>query len=244
MRRMGAGMSSGIIMALLIASGARAQTLEEICPGAAEGTGALWGAVTDSDTDTILPGASVTAAWGSDGTGRSTEVRAGLDGTYVICHLPLEAALSVHASFATASGPSLDVTMDEVFVRQDLSLSLTGESGGGADDGDSRLWLCASRGHSIINMQFSRLVRCDDDWQPLERCPKDELGRISVQPVGAGSGMIRELVEQLVQEAKRLGANAVVNLRDGRGGTTLTDIEHLTSITAEAVRIDVDPTTC
>ncbi|MDH3735263.1 MAG: YbjQ family protein, partial [Gemmatimonadota bacterium] len=203
----------------------------DICPGAEEGTGALWGGVTDSDADMVLPGASVIASWDVDGETRRAEAQVGVDGAYTICYLPLELPITVHAAFATMEGVPIQVAMTEVFTRQDLSLSMSGSAA--AEDDDDRLWLCVAGGQSTINIQNSRLIRCDPQWQPLERCPKEELGGISVQPAGGGSGMMREMIEGVVQEAKRLGANAVINVQDSR-----------TSITGEAVRIDVDPSTC
>jgi len=53
-----------------------------------------------------------------------------------------------------------------------------------------------------------------------------------------------EMIEQLVQEAKRIGANAVVNIQDSRGGLSFGGALHATSITGEGVRIEVDPSTC
>lgn len=241
MRRMAREMLLGAIVGLPVAPLASAQTLDQICPGAEDGTGALWGAVADTDADLVLPGASVIASWNADGHEQHSEVQVGLDGVYKLCYLPLETAISVYASFATMSGAPAEVTMTAIFTRQDLSLSMSGAGGG---DGDDRLWLCVAGGQSVINNQYSRLVRCDDNWRPLEWCPKEELGRISIQPVGAGSGVLREMLEQLVQQAKRLGANAVINAQDDRGGTSFGGAQHLTSISGEAVWIDVDPTTC
>jgi len=226
------------IVGLLAASAASAQTLDQICPNAPAGIGALYGAVMDSDAEVTLPGATVVASWDAGGQEQRAEVGVGVEGFYAMC-LPLETGISVYASFAAESGAPLELTMTEVFTRQDLSLSLSGESG----EGD-RLWLCVEGGESVINIRFSRLVRCDQNWKPLEQCPKEELGQISVKPVGAGSGMLREMIEQVVKEAKRLGANAVINVHDGRGGTSFTGTQHATSILGEAVRIDVDPSTC
>ena len=237
MRRTTRAMLPAAIVGLLVAPGASAQTLEQICPGAMEGIGALWGEVSDIDAELVLPGARVVASWAFDGQEQRSEVQAGDDGMYVMC-VPLETDISVHASVATATGLPLEITMTETFTRQNLSLSMSiGDSG-------ERLWLCIDGGQSMINTQFARLVRCDDNWQPLERCPKTELGRITVQPVGAGSGMLREMIEQLVREAKRIGANAVVYVQNGRGGRSFGGAQHLTAITAEGVRIEVDPTTC
>ena len=211
---------------------AMAQELQEICPGAQEGTAALWGAVMDSDADMVLPGAKVIASWQQDGQTRTAETEVGLDGAYTMCYVPRNATVTMRAAFATMQGAPIEVTTAEIFTRQDLGLSMSG-SVGGADDEDDRLWLCVAGGQSTINIQNSRLIRCDPQWQPLERCPKEELGRIQVQPAGAGGGLMREMIEQVVQEAKRLGANAVINVRSNRA-----------SISGEAVKIEVDPSSC
>jgi hypothetical protein len=195
----------------------------------------------DADAEMLLPGATVIASWTVQGRDRRAEVRTGLDGAYTMCHLPLETSVRVHASFGNIDGGTVAITLTDIFTRQDLGLST---SGAAAVDNDDRLWFCVEGGQSVINMQFSRLVRCDEDWQPLENCPKEELGLITVQPVGAGSGMLREMIEQLVLEAKRIGANAVVNVQDARGGTSFGSTQHATSITAEGVLIEVDPSTC
>lgn len=231
MRRLSRALVHGAIAGLFAASSAVGQELQEICPGAEDGTGALWGAVTDSDADMVLPGANVVATWVDDGDERNAEVQVGLDGSYTMCYVPLGTEISVHATFATMEGAPVQVTLSEIFLQQDLSLSMTGSAGGASDD--ERIWLCLSGGESQINIQNSRIIRCDSSWKPLETCPKTELGQISAQAVGAGSGMIREMIETLVQEAKRVGANAVINPRFSRG-----------SISGEAVLIEVDPSTC
>lgn len=231
MRRLSKALVHGAIAGLFAASSAVGQELQEICPGAEEGTGALWGAVTDSDADMVLPGANVMASWMEDGDERNAEVQVGLDGSYTMCYVPLETEISVHAQFATMAGAPVQVTLSEIFLQQDLSLSMTGSVGGGGDD--DRLWLCIAGGQSQINIQNSRLIRCDPNWKPLEQCPKTELGQIQAQSTGAGSGMMREMLEKFVDEAKRVEANAVINPRFSRG-----------SMSGEAVRIEVDPSTC
>ena len=47
----------------LLSSGAAlaAQTLEEVCPNSEDGTGALWGLLSDTDAEMGLPGATVRA---------------------------------------------------------------------------------------------------------------------------------------------------------------------------------------
>lgn len=231
MRRISRALVHGAIAGLFATTGVVGQELQDICPGAEDGTGAIWGAVTDSDADMVLPGANVFAKWTEDGEQKNAQVQVGLDGGYTMCYVPMGTEISVHAAFATMEGTPVQVTLSEIFLQQDLSLSMSGTSGG--DDGDDRLWVCIAGGQSQINIQNTRLIRCDADWKPLETCPKTELGRISAQAVGAGSGMVREMLEQFVQEASRVKANAVINVNYGRGG-----------MSGEAVRIDVDPSTC
>ncbi len=240
MRRSARAVRFSVVAGLLLAPAATAQTLDQVCPGAKPGTGALWGSVMDSDADVVLPRATVSVAWDVNGEQRGTETRTGADGLYVMC-LPLETSLLLHASFATTSGLPVQLTLTETFTRQDLTIST---SSGGAIGTDDRLWLCINGGQSVLNYEFTRLIRCENHWQPLEQCPTKKLGRISVQPVGAGSGMLREMIEQLVQEAKRIGANAVINVTDGRGGTSFGGALHSTTITGEGVLIEVDPATC
>ncbi|MCG8469723.1 MAG: YbjQ family protein [Gemmatimonadetes bacterium] len=229
----------GAVGLFLSAPSVSAQTLDQICPGAPNGIGALWGRVTDTAADLVLPGATVVALWNMNGEEQRSEAEVGPEGVYAMC-LPLETSMTVYASFANEMGGRVSVTMTEDLTRADLSVVMTS----GVAGTDDRLWLCVNDGRSVINEQFARLVRCDDDWQQLERCPKVELGSLSVQPVGAGSGMLREMIEQLVQEAKRIGANAVINLRDSRGRSSFIGTVHSTSITGEGVHIAVDPATC
>ena len=231
MRRIYRALFQGAIAGLFAASGVVGQELQDICPGAQDGTGAIWGAVTDSDADMVLPGANVIATWSEDGESKNAQVQVGLDGGYTMCYVPMGTEISVHAAFATMQSAPVQVSLSEIFLQQDLSLSMSGSTGGA--DGDERLWLCIAGGQSQINIQNTRLIRCDADWKPLETCPKTELGRISVQATGAGSGMMREMLEQIIQEAKRVKANAVVNPQFSRG-----------TMTGEAVLIEVDPSGC
>ncbi|MDX1393049.1 MAG: hypothetical protein R3195_01615 [Gemmatimonadota bacterium] len=231
MRRIVRALAKGALALLLTGSAVGAQELSEICPGAADGTGAIWGQVTDPE-GMVLPGANVNATWQEDGEARSASVQVQLDGSYTMCYLPLGPEVTVQAMFANMAGPLTPLTLTEVFTQHDVAVTMGGGDSAGASD--DRIWLCVNGGESTINIEFSRLVRCDPQWQPLERCPKaQELGRVSAQPVGAGSGMMREMIEGIVQQAERLGANAVVNVRSSRS-----------SVEGEAVVIEVDPINC
>jgi len=232
MRRAATALLQGALAVLVTGTALHGQELTEICPGAEDGTGALWGAVSDPDAGMVLPGATVNASWNAGGQEQSAEVQVGLDGSYTMCYLPLGTELTVQPMFATMAGETVMITLSEIFTQQDMALSMTGGNSGG-DDGDDRIWMCFSGGDSTINIQNSVLIRCDAQWQVLERCPKTEFGRITAQAVGAGTGMMREMLENLVASAKRLGANAVINLQAGQN-----------SLMGEAVLIEVDPSTC
>jgi len=233
MRRSLTALVPGIAFALLVASTVSAQELSEICPNAEDGTGAIWGLVSDPDAGMGLPGARVVASWTEDGKKKSADVETQLDGSYTLCYVPLGVDLTVQPMFATVSGTQVPMHLEEVFTRQDISFSMTGASSSGGGDDDDRMWMCVAGGESTINIQNARLIRCDSSWKPLERCPKEELGNVTASPTGDGSGVMREMLERLIQEARRLGANALINVKSSRR-----------SIVADAVKIDVDPSTC
>lgn len=252
-----AAMLPGAVSALaLAASGVVAQQLDEVCPGAQPGTGAVWGLVTDADAGIGLPGATVVATWETDGDAARTEGQTALDGSYVLCNVPLGVEVSVQPIVATLGGTVVVTTLTDDFLRADLGFTLAD-----AGDGD-RLWGClGSRDDPSGGRAVSRLLRCDSDWGELEACPREEHGNVEADlPVvsrvealsaseiarlqsemrrrggmgGLGSGPgFREAVEELVAEAKRLGANALIDWE--REGATLT---------ARAVTISVDPSTC
>jgi len=215
------------------AASANAQELSEICPNAKDGTGAIWGLVSDPDAGMGLPGARVVASWSEDGKTQSAETETQLDGSYTLCYVPLGVDLSVRPMFATVGGAEIAMHLEEIFTRQDISFSMTGARSAGGGEEDSRIWMCIAGGQSTININNTRLIRCESYWKPLEQCPKEELGSVTASPVGDGSGVMREMLERLVQEARRLGANALINVKSSRS-----------AIIADAVRIEVDPSTC
>lgn len=214
-----------------------AQELEEACPDSPDGTGALWGVVSDAEAEVALPGATVEARWMEEGTPEATRTQTGFDGGYTLCYLPLETEISVVALLGDRSGVPVSVTLTESVSRQDLGYSLTATAEA-RDTDPSRMWACIGSPDSQIRMQLGRLVRCDPGWKPLEQCPKEELGRVSA-PVtaGAGGGLreggLREAVERLITDARRLGGNALVDFGEDRG-----------SVRAVAAKIEVDPATC
>ncbi|WP_423926354.1 hypothetical protein [Candidatus Palauibacter sp.] len=255
MRRFGATLLGAVPALALAASGAIAQELDEICPDAQLGTGALWGLVADAEAGIGLPGATVVATWENDGDAVRTEGQTALDGGYVLCHVPLGVEVAVQPIAATLGGAVVVTTLTDDFLRVDLSFTLADA------DGDDRLWACPdSRVDPTGRMRGLRLLRCDSDWEAFEACPREEehgeveaavplasrvmaLSAAEIAALqsgrrrldgGAGSGSgLREAIGKLVADAKRLGANALINW--DREGATLT---------AKAVTITVDPSTC
>lgn len=256
MKRFAATLPGAVSALVLAASGVMAQELDEVCPDAPPGTGALWGLVSDEDAGIGLPGAMVAATWEKDGEEARVEGQTALDGSYVLCNVPLGVEVSLQPIVATLGGTVVVTTLTDDFLRVDLGFTLAD-----AGDGD-RLWGClGSRDDPSGSRAVSRLLRCDSDWGELESCPREELGNVEADlPVvsrvevlstseiarlqsemrrqrgmgGLGSGpAFREAVEELVAEAKRLGANALIDWE--REGATLT---------ARAVTISVDPSTC
>lgn len=246
-------LSRRIMMALLtgllgLRGEASAQELGEVCPDAQPGTGALWGLVSDAESGIGLPGATVVVTWEGDDQAR-VEAQTALDGGYVLCHVPLGVELSVRPVLANLNGPAVVVTLADNFLQVDLSFT---------DAGDDRVWACLGERADFVGL--SRLLRCDSDWERLDACPHEEHGEVEanlpavsrIQRVSAselariraemqrsrglllGSGPgFREGVEKLVADAKRLGANALIDW--DRAGARLT---------ASAVTITVDPATC
>jgi len=212
-----------------------AQDLSELCPNSDEGIGALLGSVSDPDVGMVLPGATVVAKWTKDGSETGTQVSSGLDGSFVLCYVPMETEISVQTMLGTMAGPVVAVTLTEPLTQQDLSFSMSGNN---SDEKDDRIWACFLGGNSDLNLQNSRIIRCDTEWKPLEQCPKTELGMVTATATGAGNSgrgnsMAREMIETLSRETKRLGGNAIVNLRSSRR-----------SIMGDAVKIEVDPKDC
>ncbi len=220
------------VLLLFAASAASAQNLEELCPNS-DGTGALLGIVSDTDAQMALPGAEVQATWIDDGTPGRAETQTGLDGSFTMCYLPIGLEVSIRAMFGTMAGQAVALTLGEPITRQDVGFSLTG--GGATDDGEDKIWACIGPPDSQMRIQLGSLVRCDSQWPSLDRCPKEELGKVSASGGGGGrrGGAMREMVDQLVDKAKGLGANALVDFTGGRG-----------SVEAMAVKIEVDPSTC
>lgn len=255
MRRFGATFLGGVPALALATSGVIAQQLDEVCPDAQPGTGALWGLVSDEEAGIGLPGATVVATWENDGDAVRTEGQTALDGGYVLCQVPLGVEVSVQPIVATLGGAVVVTTLTDDFARVDLSFALA-DAGG-----DDRLWACpGSRVDPTGRMGGLRLLRCDSDWGELEACPREEehgeveaalprvsrVMQLSVAEIAAlqsggrrldgGAGSVsglREAISKLVADARRLGANALINW--DREGATLT---------ANAVTITVDPSTC
>ncbi len=233
LRRFASGMAVGASALAFTGSAAIAQELNEVCPDSPDMTGALWGLVSDPDTQMGLPSATVVATWEKDGEEGQMEGQTALDGGYTLCYVPLGVEISVQPAFMGTGGAATTANLTEEITRLDLVFSLAGVGGGGGGD-DDRIWACFGADDNQINMQNSRLVRCDTSWQELERCPKEgEHGQVQATITGAGVGTFREALEKVIVETRRLGANALINWRWNRN-----------SLSAEAVTITVDPSTC
>ena len=248
-RRFASGMAVGAVALALTGSAASAQELNEVCPDSPDMTGALWGLVPDGDTQMGLPGATVVATWEKDGESGQMEGQTALDGGYTLCYVPLGVEVSVQPVFMGTGGAAAIANLTEEITRLDLPFSLSNVGGGDGDE--DRIWACfGGTTDNQINLQNSRLLRCDPGWQGIDRCPKDaELGQVQATisgatiPAGvtgdererllAGSSEFREALEKTLADAKRLGANALINWRLTRN-----------SLTAEAVTISVDPGSC
>ena len=247
MRRIGTGIVTAALALALAGPAAVAQELNEVCPDSPDMTGALWGLVSDPDTQMGLPSATVVASWEKDGEAGQMEGQTALDGGYTLCYVPLGVEISVQPLFMGSGGAATTASLSEEITRLDLVFSLSGVGGGGGDD--DRIWACfGGATDNQVNLQNSRLLRCDPGWQGIDRCPKEaEYGQVQATMTGgglsadeedrgdeiAGSAEFREALEKIVADTKRLGANAIVNARLNRN-----------SLSAEAVTISVDPASC
>ncbi len=219
----------GLVLFGAVAAGA--QELDEVCPNSKD-TGALTGIVLDADGEMALPGATVRATWELAGKRGRAEVQSALDGSFTMCYLPLGTPLAVQARLGTMEGAAMPLTLVEPVTRHDVGFAMIAATSGAATGAD-RIWACIGTPDSQLRVQLGGLVRCDPQWPQLERCPKEELGRVSASITTQRRGVMRELVDMLIDEAKRLGANALINVSGERG-----------SMSAMAVKIEVDPATC
>ncbi len=247
LRRFASGLAVGALGLVLTGAAAVAQELNEVCPDSPDMTGALWGLVSDPDTQMGLPSATVVATWEKDGDEGQMEGQTALDGGYTLCYVPLGVEISVQPLFMGTGGAATTASLTEEITRLDLVFSLSGVGGGGGDE--DRIWACfGGTTDNQINLQNSRLIRCDPGWDGIDRCPKEsEHGQVQATMTGgslsaddeerldriAGSSDFREALEKLIADATRLGANAMINVRMNRN-----------SLSAEAVTITVDPATC
>ncbi len=251
MRRFASGLVVGALAPVLAGSAAVAQELGEVCPDSPDMTGALWGLVSDGDTQMGLPSATVVASWEKDGESGRMEGQTGLDGGYTLCYVPLGVEISVQPAFMGTGGAAVTASLTEEITRLDLTFSLSSVGSGGGGGDDDRIWACfGGTTDNQINLQNSRLIRCDPGWEGIDRCPKEtELGQVQATISGssvsadttaaerarqmARSSEFREALEKVIADARRLGANALINWRLNRN-----------SLTAEAATISVDPTSC
>ena len=213
-----------------------AQEFSELCPNSTDGTGAVLGFVSDLDMQMALPGATVRVTWDKDGEEARAETQTGIDGSFTLCYLPLETSLSIQPMLGTMTGQTVTMNLADLITQQDLGFSLAGASPSSSEDAeDDRIWACIGRADSGMMLQLGGLIRCDPQWQPLEQCPREELGRVTanIEGYAARRGALRQMVDTLIDEARRLGANALIDFDAGRG-----------SVNAQAVKIEVDPRTC
>ncbi|WP_420448438.1 hypothetical protein [Candidatus Palauibacter sp.] len=248
MRRIGTGIVTAALALALAGPAAVAQELNEVCPDSPDMTGALWGLVSDPDTQMGLPSATVVASWEQDGESGQMEGQTALDGSYTLCYVPLGVEISVQPLFMGSGGSATTANLTEEITRLDLVFSLSGVGGGGGGD-DERIWACfGGTTDNQVNLQNTRLLRCDPGWQGIDRCPKEaEYGQVQATMTGgglsadeeergdeiAGSAEFREALEKIIADTRRLGANAIINARLNRN-----------SLSAEAVTISVDPASC
>ena len=85
-------LGAGVVSLGLLASGLGAQTLEETCPALSGDAGGLIGYVVDSDSETIMPAATVTATWAEG----ETSADSGFDGIYRLCVIPVGVPLRLY----------------------------------------------------------------------------------------------------------------------------------------------------
>lgn len=214
-----------------------AQDLSRACEGAGKDTGALQGLLSDADAGMGLPGATIIARWNGDRTSGRTEVTTALDGSFTLCQLPLETELWVFGMVSTVNGKPVALTLTDPIARQDLTISLTGPSAGAG----GKLLACIGPPDSDLRYEPNELVYCERGWPGLERCPREDLGRLrvagSLAPSRGGSGAGRRFsggpIEELLEEARSRGANALIDYQ--MNGEL---------ISARAVFIEVDPASC
>ncbi len=220
---------------LAIGTPAVAQDPSEVCPGAEDGTGALWGLLSDADAQIGLPGATVVASWTVDGAPARADVQTSIDGSFTMCYVPLDTELSVLGMIGSIPGRPFAVTLTDPITRLDLEVSLTGANAGG-----EKMLACLGDPLSETRFRMAEFVRCDSGWRGLENCPREDLGRVSthasLSPSRGRGGIERDgppWLEELIAEARELGANALVSMR------TSGEL-----ISAQAAFIEVDPASC
>jgi len=199
------------------AGGLAAQDPVNPCPAGDPDEAGLVGTVTDADTGTSLPGATVMITWTGDGGSGEMLAETSAEGVYALCGLMIGSAVTLEARFAETVGPSVQGMLFEALSRVDLQLSFTAR-----EDDNYRLLMCP-------DFEFPRLILCREAWH-LERCQHEYLGRIYATRTGAGVDN-QDLIERFVLEAQRVKADAVIEasgeMRGGiaTGGSAWTRIE-------------------
>ena len=122
-------------------------------------------------------------------------------------------------------GAPATANLTEQITRLDLTFSLSAVGSGGGGGDDDRIWACfGGTTDNQINLQNSRLVRCDPGWEGIDRCPKEtEHGQLQATMTGGGLsaddadrideiaakfGLSRGSSKSSTAMTRRLGANA------------------------------------
>ena len=108
-------LGAGVVLPGLLASGLGAQTLEETCPALSGDAGGLIGYVVDSDFESPMSAATVTATWVEGETSADTDS----DGVYRLCGIPVGVPLVLQAAFAAFAGETMEYSMAGDFERVD-----------------------------------------------------------------------------------------------------------------------------
>jgi len=233
--RMTRGVVSACLTLLTVGAPAVAQDLSEVCPDAEDGTGALQGLLSDANAQMGLPGATVVARWTIDGAPGRAEGQTSIDGSFTLCSLPLETELAVLGMVGSVSGVPLAVMLTDHITRREVQLSLTGTSAAGASG--EQMLACFGAPDSALRNQVAEFVRCDIRWRGLKSCPRENLGRVSTMARAFRAADMPGWLEELIEKARELGANALVDYERAEGaGAQLRS--------AQAVLIKVDPASC
>ena len=116
---------STVALSLVVARAASAQSLADFCPEADPETAAVVGFLY-ADIGMPLSG-TVAASWVADGSRQRIETEAGTDGLFALCGLPMNTEMSLRATSAGRSSPSVVYTTEAPLAQQDLTVWLTAD---------------------------------------------------------------------------------------------------------------------